>query len=68
MVLENQELSDDLNLNYFTYNSKTDLNYILIGSRNIKLIASHPSSSFQLIKNQENVIDSLLSSKKVLAE
>ena len=55
-----KKLSDDLNLNYFTYNSKTDLNYILIGSRNIKLITSHPSSSFQLIKNQENVIDSLL--------
>ena len=55
-----KKLSDDLNLNYFTYNSKTDLNYILIGSRNIKLITSHPSSSFQLIKSQENVIDSLI--------
>ena len=55
-----KKLSDDLNLNYFTYNSKTDLNYILIGCRNIKLITSHPSSSFQLIKSQENVIDSLI--------
>ena len=55
-----KKLSDDLNLNYFTYNSKTDLNYILIGSSNIKLITSHPSSSFQLIKSQENVIDSLI--------
>ena len=55
-----KKLSNDLNLNYFTYNLKTDLNYILIGSKNIKLITSHPSSSYQLIKGQENVIDTLI--------
>ena len=55
-----KKLSNDLNLNYFTYNSKMDLNYVLIRSRNIKLITSHPSNSFKLIKGQDNVIDSLL--------
>ena len=42
------------------YDSKTDLNFILIGSRNVELITSHPQSSFQFIKNQNNVIDSLI--------
>lgn len=55
-----KKLSHDLNLNYFTYDSKTDLNFILIGSRNVELITSHPQSSFQFIKNQNNVIDSLI--------
>ena len=60
MVLVKLKSCHDLNLNYFTYDSKTDLNFILIGSRNVELITSHPQSSFQFTKIKNNVIDSLI--------
>ena len=63
-----KKLSHDLNLNYFMYDSKTDLNFILIGSRNVELITSHPQKLFPIYKKSNNVIDSsnYSSKRKVL--
>ncbi len=59
-----KKLSNNLNLDYFTYSSKANLNHILIGSKNVRIMTSHPENSYTLIKNQSSVVDSLIILKR----
>ena len=55
-----KKLSNDLNTAYFNYQSKLFLNYIIVGSKNAKIMTSHPANSYRFSENEEGIIDSLI--------
>ena len=55
-----KKLSNDLNTAYFNYKSKLLLNYIIVGSKNAKIITSHPANSYRFSENEDGIIDSLI--------
>ena len=55
-----KKLSNDLNTAYFNYESKLLLNFIIIGSKNAKIMTSHPAKSYRFSENEEGIVDSLI--------
>ena len=55
-----RKLNSDFNTNYFTFSTKQDLKSIVLGYKSVKLITPHPSESFKITKNTNELIDSLL--------
>ena len=53
-----KKLSNDLNT-YFNYESKLLLNYIIVGSKNAKIMTSHPANSYRF-SDEDGIIDSLI--------
>ena len=57
---KSRKLNSDLNTNYFTFSTKQDLKSIILGYKSVKLMTSHPSDSYKLSNNTNELIDSLL--------
>ena len=57
---KSRKLNSDFNTNYFTFSTKQDLKSIVLGYKSVKLITPHPSESFKITKNTNELIDSLL--------
>jgi len=55
-----KKLSNDLNTEYFTYASKNDLKVLQLGVKNIKIITSHSSSSYEIHQSEKGFVDSLV--------
>ena len=54
-----RKLNSDLNTDYFTYVSKYEFPYIPLGYKTVRLMTSHPASSYKL-SNSNEIIDSLI--------
>ena len=57
---KSRKLNSDFNTNYFTFSTKQDLKSIVLGYKSVKLITPHPSESYKISKNTNELIDSLL--------
>ncbi len=57
---KSRKLNSDFNTNYFTFSSKQDLKSIVLGYKSVKLMTPHPSESYKISKNINELIDSLL--------
>lgn len=57
---KSRKLNSDFNTNYFTFSSKQDLKSIVLSYKSVKLITPHPSESYKISKNTNELIDSLL--------
>ena len=57
---KSRKLNSDFNTNYFTFSTKQDLKSIVLGYKSVKLMTSHPSDSYKISKNTNELIDSLL--------
>jgi len=55
-----RKLNSDFNTNYFTFSTKQDLKSIVLGYKSVKLMTPHPSESYKISKNTNELIDSLL--------
>ena len=55
-----RKLNSDFNTNYFTFSTKQDLKSIVLGYKSVKLMTPHPSDSYKISKNTNELIDSLL--------
>ena len=53
-------MNSDFNTNYFTFSTKQDLKSIVLGYKSVKLMTPHPSESYKISKNTNELIDSLL--------
>ena len=58
-IVKSRKLNNDLNIEYFTFTSRLDLDNLVLGFKSVKLITSHPSSSYQLHNSSKDKIDSL---------
>ncbi|MBC99750.1 MAG: hypothetical protein CL841_00055 [Crocinitomicaceae bacterium] len=54
-----RKLNSDLNTDYFTYVSKYKFQNIPLGYKTVRLMTSHPNSSYKL-SNSNDIIDSLI--------
>ena len=57
---KSRKLNSDFNTNYFTFSTKQDLKSIVLGYKSVKLMTPHPSESYKISKNTNELIDSLL--------
>lgn len=57
---KSRKLNSDFNTNYFTFSTKQDLKSIILGYKSVKLMTSHPSDSYKLSNNTNELIDSLI--------
>ena len=57
---KSRKLNSDFNTNYFTFSTKQDLKSIVLGYKSVKLMTPHPSDSYKISKNTNELIDSLL--------
>lgn len=57
---KSRKLNSDFNTNYFTFSKKQDLKSIVLGYKSVKLMTPHPSESYKISKNTNELIDSLL--------
>jgi len=57
---KSRKLNSDFNTNYFTFSTKQDLKSIVLGYESVKLMTPHPSESYKISKNTNELIDSLL--------
>ena len=57
---KSRKLNSDFKTNYFTFSTKQDLKSIVLGFKSVKLMTPHPSESFKITKNTNELIDSLL--------
>ena len=57
---KSRTLNSDFNTNYFTFSTKQDLKSIVLGYKSVKLMTPHPSESYKISKNTNELIDSLL--------
>ena len=57
---KSRKLNSDFNTNYFTFSTKQDLKSIVLGFKSVKLMTPHPSESYKISKNTNELIDSLL--------
>lgn len=55
-----RKLSSELNVDYFTKSTKTKFKSLILGFKSIKIITSHPKSSYKLIEGEKERIDSLI--------
>jgi hypothetical protein len=56
---KSRKLNDDLNIEYFTFNSRLELNSVILGFKSVKLITSHPTGTYQLHRKTKDKIDYL---------
>ena len=57
---KSRKLNSDFKTNYFTFSTKQDLKSIVLGFKSVKLMTPHPSESYKISKNTNELIDSLL--------
>ena len=57
---KSRKLSSDLNTSYFTFSTKHEFKSVVLGYKSVKLMTSHPSESYKLSKNINELFDSLL--------
>ena len=57
---KSRKLNSDFNTNYFTFSTKQDLKSIVLGYKSVKFMTPHPSESYKISKNTNELIDSLL--------
>lgn len=57
---KNKELASDFNKDYFTEVNILDLKEIPLGFKNVELITSHPSSSYQMITKNDGSVAKLM--------
>ena len=57
---KSRKLSSDLNTSYFTFSTKHEFKSVALGYKSVKLMTSHPSESYKLSKNINELFDSLL--------